>query len=133
MASDPEKDTANRSGEEHSADCDVTVQLSDCGRAEAEAVFGALSDVFAGCEDVAPRPASGREPTVWTATFDSSARSGEPAGAPRLDSPVEALLTGGQHALEEVEKALGRIFEVRSAQHVPGEHEAECRLLLASR
>lgn len=133
MASDLEKDTANRGAGEHPADCDVTVQLSDCGRAEAEAVFGALDEVFAGCEDVAPHSGTGREPTVWVATFDSSARSGEPIGAPRLDSPVEALLTGDHHAVEEVEKALGRLFDVRSAQHVPGEHEAECRLLLASR
>ncbi|MFJ8696052.1 hypothetical protein [Streptomyces roseolilacinus] len=133
MASDLGKDTANRRTGEHPADCDVTVQLSDCGRADAEVVFGVLDEVFAGCEDVAPHPTTGREPTVWMATFDSSAHSGEPSAAPRLGSPVEALLTGDHHAVEVVEKALGRLFDVRSTQHVPGEHEAECRLLLASR
>ncbi|MFV2121696.1 hypothetical protein ACE14D_25980 [Streptomyces sp. Act-28] len=133
MASDLGKDTANRRTGEHPADCDVTVQLSDCGRAEAEVVFEALDTVFAGCGDVTPHPAAGREPTVWMATFDSSAHSGEPAAAPRLGSPVEALLTGDHHAVEEVTKALGRLFEVRSTQHVSGEHETECRLLLASR
>lgn len=132
MASDPGKDTANRRAGEHPADCDVTVQLSDCGRADAKAVFEALNGVFAGCEDVAPQSA-GREPTVWMATFDSSARSGEPTAAPRLSSPVEALLTGDHHAVEEVAKALGHLFDVRSTQHVSGEHETECRLLLAPR
>ncbi|MEU2184191.1 hypothetical protein [Streptomyces thermolilacinus] len=133
MASDLGKDTANRRTGEHSADCDVTVQLSDCGRADAEAVFKALDDVFAGCEDVAPHSTSGREPTVWMATFDSSAHSGEPTATPRLSTEVEALLTGDHHSVEEVEKALGRLFEVRSTQHVSGEHETECRLLLAPR
>ncbi|AOT62550.1 hypothetical protein AB0E11_15040 [Streptomyces fradiae] len=133
MASDQGTGTANRRTGEHPAECDVTVQLSDCGRDDAVAVFGALDRVFAGCEDVAPHSAAGREPTVWMATFDSSAHSGEADPAPRLSKEVEALLTGDHQAVEKVEKALGRLFELRSAQHVPGEHETESRLLLASR
>ncbi|WP_175409512.1 hypothetical protein [Streptomyces sp. TRM64462] len=119
----------------HPADCDVTVQLSECGRTDAEAVFDALDHVFEGCEDVAPAPlpAAGPEPTVWTATFDSSAHSGEPVGPPRISAPLEATLTGDHHAVAEVEKALAQLFEVRSTQSVPGEHEKEARLLLAPR
>ncbi|GAA4935570.1 hypothetical protein ACFPM3_05890 [Streptomyces coeruleoprunus] len=121
--------------ENHPADCDVTVQLSECGREDALAVFDALDHVFVGCEDVAPapQPAAGPEPTVWMATFDSSAHSGEPAGPPRISAPIEALLTGDHHAVDEVEKALARLFEVRSTQSVSGEHEREARLLLAPR
>ncbi|WP_149180389.1 hypothetical protein [Streptomyces sp. TRM49041] len=121
--------------DDHPADCDVTVQLSECGRADAETVFDALDHVFAGCEDVAPapQPAAGPEPTVWMATFDSSAHSGDITGPPRISTPVEALLTGDHHAVDEVEKALGRLFEVRSTQSVSGEHEKESRLLLAPR
>lgn len=120
---------------EHPAHRDVTVQLSECGRADAELVFDALDHVFAGCEDVAPapQPAAGPEPTVWMATFDSTVHSGEPVGPPHLSAPVEALLTGDHHAVEEVEEALGRLFDVRSTQSVPGEHEKESRLLLAPR
>ncbi|MFG3498829.1 hypothetical protein [Streptomyces sp. NPDC047928] len=131
----------------HPSDCDVSVQLSECGREDAHTVFDALDHVFAACDEAAPGPAAaatagasgGREPTVWVATFDSStgsARSGEePAAgrAHRLTTPVTALLTGGQHAVDEVEKALARIFDVRSTQSVSGEHEKESRLLLASR
>jgi hypothetical protein len=133
MASDQGRDTGDGAGG-HRADCDVTVQLSDCGRADAEAVFDVLDQVFAGCEDVAPASGSdGPEPTVWMATFDSSALSGDPADAPRLSAPVEALLTGDSHAVDEVVKVLDRLFEVRSTQHVSGEHERESRLLLAPR
>ncbi|MFF8382393.1 hypothetical protein [Streptomyces kanasensis] len=134
MASDQGRGTGAGAAGGHPADCDVTVQLSDCGRAEAEAIFGVLDQVFAGCEDVAPAAAgSGPEPTVWMATFDSSAHSGDPSDTPRLDAPVEALLTGDSHAVDEVVKVLGRLFEVRSTQDVSGEHERESRLLLASR
>lgn len=121
---------------DHPADHDVTVQLSDCGRAQAEAVFDALDHVFEASEEpVVPvgRPA-GREPTVWMATFDSHThRSGGAVGAPRLTTPVEALLTGDHQAVAEVEKALEQLFEIRSTQSVSGEHEKESRLLLAPR
>lgn len=120
----------------HPSDCDVTVQLSDCGREDARIVFDTLDHVFVGCD----LPASGpeqrhdHEPTVWMATFDSSARSGgDLPGPPRLTTPVAAVLTGDHHAVEEVEKELGRLFEVRTSESVPGEHERELRLLLAPR
>ncbi|MFG3509454.1 hypothetical protein ACGF5F_28585 [Streptomyces sp. NPDC047821] len=119
----------------HPADCDVTVQLSDCGRRDARAVFDTLDRVFASCDVPAPGPeqAHDHEPNVWMATFDSSARSGELPGPPDLSTQVTALLTGDHHAVGEVEKALGGLFEVRSSSSVSGEHEKEARLLLASR
>ncbi|MFV0126541.1 hypothetical protein ACLGI4_02285 [Streptomyces sp. HMX112] len=126
----------NNGTNNHPSDCDVTVQLSDCGREDAQTVFATLDHVFSGGESSAPGPKTGHgaEPTVWMATFDSSARSGDDLpGPPRLASPVQALLTGDQHAVSEVEKALGQLFDVRSSESVAGEHEKEARLLLASR
>ncbi|MCH0539212.1 hypothetical protein I3F58_06505 [Streptomyces sp. MUM 203J] len=129
--------TSDRSApSDHPADHDVTVQLSDCGRAQAEVVFDALDHVFEASEEpvVPVRRPAGREPTVWMATFDSSAhRPGVAAGAPRLTAPVEALLTGDHQAVTEVEKVLEQLFEVRSTEYVSGEHEKESRLLLAPR
>ncbi|MEU0661852.1 MULTISPECIES: hypothetical protein [Streptomyces] len=119
----------------HPADCDVTVQLSDCGRQDARAVFETLDRVFTGCDMPTPGPeqAHDREPTVWMATFDSSARREERPGPPQLSTEVTALLTGDHQAVAEVEKALGGLFEIRSATSVSGEHEKEARLQLASR
>ncbi|MDN3296847.1 hypothetical protein QWM81_22920 [Streptomyces ficellus] len=120
----------------HPADCDVTVQLSDCGRQDAQTVFDTLDRVFAGCDVPASGPEQPHlhEPTVWMATFDSSARSGgELPAPPRLTTPVTAVLTGDHHAVAEVEKALDGLFEVRSASSIPGEHEKEARLVLAPR
>ncbi|MEU6486638.1 hypothetical protein [Streptomyces sp. NPDC046887] len=124
----------------HAADCDVTVQLSDCGRQDAHAVFASLDRVFAACDPVDPGAGTsgGAEPTVWMATFDSgSARqsgSGEATGEPpALSTRVNALLTGDAHAVDEVEKALARIFEVHSTESVSGEHEREARLQLGPR
>ncbi|WP_336317841.1 hypothetical protein [Streptomyces lavendofoliae] len=119
----------------HPADCDVTVQLSDCGRQDATVVFETLDRVFAGCDMPAPGPeqAHDHEPTVWMATFDSSARREDEPAPPQLGSEVTALLTGDHQAVAEVEKALGGLFEVRSATSVSGEHEREARLLLAPR
>ncbi|WP_226962828.1 MULTISPECIES: hypothetical protein [unclassified Streptomyces] len=137
MQSDRTDPASGRTAPEHPAHCDVTIQLSECGRTDAVAVFDALDHVFAGCEDVAPspRPAAGREPTVWMATFDSSTPrpAAEEPGPPPLSTPVEALLTGDHHAVAEVEKAMERLFEIRSLQSVSGEHEKESRLLLAPR
>ncbi|MCS0634902.1 hypothetical protein NX801_04345 [Streptomyces sp. LP05-1] len=124
----------NKATTDRVSECDVTVQLSECGREEARAVFGALEQVFSACDSGAPGPEHGDapEPTVWTATFDStSARSGEPTGRPRLGGEVAALLTGGQQAVDAVEQALARVFDVRSSEDVAGEHEKETRLLLA--
>ncbi|MEE1757482.1 hypothetical protein [Streptomyces sp. SP18CS02] len=119
----------------HPADCDVSVQLSECGRQDARAVFGTLERVFAGCDAGAPGPesGSGKEPTVWMATFDTSTRAGEHPQPPRLATEVTALLTGGYHAVDEVEHALAELFDVKSSESVSGDQEKECRLLLASR
>ncbi|MFF8833231.1 hypothetical protein [Streptomyces sp. NPDC015131] len=119
----------------HPAHCDVTVQLSDCGRQDARAVFESLEGVFAGCDVPAPGPeqAHDHEPTVWMATFDSSSRTGGRSEPPHLSTSVTALLTGDHNAVAVVEEALGGLFEVRSSSSVSGEHEKEARLLLSSR
>ncbi|GGU48340.1 hypothetical protein [Streptomyces lavendofoliae] len=119
----------------HPADCDVSVQLSDCGRQDATAVFEALDRVFAGRDMPSPGPeqAHDREPTVWMATFDSSTRRENEPAPSQLGAEVTALLTGDQQAVAAVEKAIGELFEVRSATSVSGEHEREARLLLAPR
>ncbi|MFJ8648840.1 hypothetical protein ACIRNI_22295 [Streptomyces sp. NPDC093546] len=126
----------NKATNNHPADCDVTVQLTDCDREEARIVFDTLDHVFSACDAPQPGPEQrhDHEPTVWVATFDSSAHSSDqPPGPPQLEHPVQALLTGDHHAVAEVEKALGRLFEVRTSESVSGEHEKESRLLLAPR
>ncbi|PRH80354.1 hypothetical protein C6N75_04680 [Streptomyces solincola] len=122
----------------HPAHCDVTVQLSDCGRQDAHAVFASLDRVFAACDPVDPGEThtGGAEPTVWMATFDSGSARGEGGSGgepPALGTRVNALLTGDAHAVDEVEKALARIFEVHSTESVSGEHEREARLQLGPR
>ncbi|MFF9915704.1 hypothetical protein [Streptomyces sp. NPDC013457] len=116
-------------------DTDVTVQLSDCDRQDAQAVFDVLDHVYR-LEDMSapgPKAASAPAPTVWMATFDTAGGRREDAGPVHLAGQVGALLTGGYHAVEEVEKTLAATFAVRSTQSVSGDQETEARLLLASR
>ncbi|MFF5504869.1 hypothetical protein ACF1E9_14155 [Streptomyces roseolus] len=115
-------------------DTDVNVQLSDCARADARAVFDVL-DRYYRLEDVEPAsPAeSGPAATVWMATFDTSGGRREAMPPPALDGKVAAVLTGGYHAVAEVEKVLAAEFGVESRQAVSGDQETEARLLLASR
>lgn len=55
-------------------DTDVTVQLCDCSREDAQAVFDVLDGVYQLEDMTAPGPkaATGPSPTVWTATFDTA-------------------------------------------------------------
>ncbi|MFD0142620.1 MULTISPECIES: hypothetical protein [unclassified Streptomyces] len=120
---------------DHHIDTDVTVQLSDCDRQDAQAVFDALDHVYR-LEDMSapgPKAASAPAPTVWMATFDTAGGRREDAGPVHLSGQVGALLTGGYHAVEEVEKTLAATFAVQSTQSVSGDQETEARLLLASR
>ncbi|MET9378533.1 hypothetical protein ACFYV5_31885 [Streptomyces sp. NPDC003035] len=116
-------------------DTDVTVQLSDCDREDAQAVFDAL-DHFYQLEDMTspgPRGATTSAATVWMATFDTAAGRREEITPVHLNGLVGATLTGGYHAVDEMEKTLAATFDVRSLQSVSGDQETEARLLLASR
>ncbi|MER5965333.1 hypothetical protein [Streptomyces sp. NPDC002057] len=116
-------------------DTDVTVQLSDCCREDAQAVFDVLDGVYQ-LEDMgtpSPQTATGPSPTVWTATFDTAGGRHEEVRPTPLTSPVGATLTGGYRAVDEVEKVLAAGFDIQSLQSVSGDQETEARLLLASR
>lgn len=116
-------------------DTDVTVQLSDCCREDAQAVFEVLDHAYR-LEDVVPpgqKEAPGPVTTVWTATFDTSGGRHEKTAPPRLAGKVGVLLTGGYHAVGEVEKTLATGFDIESRQSVSGDQETEARLLLAAR
>lgn len=114
-------------------DTDVTVQLSNCSGEDARAVFDALDRVYA-VEDVpATGPAQVPAPTVWMATFDTAAGRGATARPAHLTGQVPVLLTGGYHAVDEIEKVLAQSFDVRSLESVSGDQETEARLMIASR
>lgn len=116
-------------------DTDVTVQLSDCCKEDAQAVFGVLDRVYQ-LEDMttpSPQVATGPAPTVWTATFDTAGGRHEDVAPTHLSALVGATLTGGYHAVDEVEKVLATGFDIQSMQSVSGDQETEARLLLASR
>ncbi|MGW6391700.1 hypothetical protein ACWFR1_14605 [Streptomyces sp. NPDC055103] len=116
-------------------DTDVTVQLSDCCREDAQAVSDVLDRVYQleDMETPGPKAAQGPATTVWVATFDTAAGRQEDVGPTHLSAPVGATLTGGYHAVDEVERVLATGFDVRSLQSVSGDQETEARLLLASR
>ncbi|MFJ7065828.1 hypothetical protein [Streptomyces sp. NPDC101115] len=116
-------------------DTDVTVQLSDCCREDAQAVFDVLDRAYQ-LEDMAmpgPHAATAPAATVWMATFDTAGGRHEESPAVPLTGMVGALLTGGYRAVDEVEKVLARSFDIQSLQSVSGDQETEARLLLASR
>lgn len=116
-------------------DTDVTVQLSDCCREDAQAVFDVLDHTYQ-LEDVAaPGSQAPTVPatTVWTATFDTAGGRHEKTSPVPLTGMVGAVLTGGYHAVDEVEKVLARTFDIQSLQSVSGDQETEARLLLVSR
>ncbi|MER8044531.1 hypothetical protein [Streptomyces sp. NPDC094032] len=116
-------------------DTDVTVQLSDCCREDAQAVFEVLDHTYQLEDMTAPGPkaATGPATTVWMATFDTAGGRREETPPVHLSAMVGATLTGGYHAVDEVEKVLARTFAIQSLQSVSGDQETEARLLLASR
>ncbi|MFE1346840.1 hypothetical protein [Streptomyces sp. NPDC058757] len=115
-------------------DTDVNVQLSDCRQEDARAVFGVLDRYYL-LEDVEALAQAGAESvaTVWMATFDTSGGRREEVSPPPLGGKVVATLTGGYHAVGEVEKVLAAGFDIESLQAVSGDQETEARLLLAPR
>ncbi|MCX2180513.1 hypothetical protein KV205_08225 [Streptomyces sp. SKN60] len=116
-------------------DTDVTVQLSDCCREDAQAVFDVLDRTYQLEDIVTPGPEAATSPatTVWMATFDTAGGRHEETAPVPLTGMVGALLTGGYHAVDEVERVLARTFDIQSLQSVSGDQETEARLLLASR
>lgn len=116
-------------------DTDVTVQLSECCREDAQAVFEVLDHAYQLEDMTEPGPQAATAPatTVWMATFDTAGGRHEQTSPPRLTGKVGALLTGGYRAVDEVEKVLARSFDIESLQSVSGDQETEARLLLASR
>ncbi|MFE6099559.1 hypothetical protein [Streptomyces laurentii] len=116
-------------------DTDVTVQLSECCREDARAVFDVLDHTYR-LEGLAP-PGTQAETvpatTVWTATFDTAGGRHEQSSPAPLTGMVGAVLSGGYHAVDEVEKVLARSFAVQSVESVSGDQETEARLLLATR
>ncbi|MFD0370227.1 hypothetical protein [Streptomyces sp. NPDC059071] len=116
-------------------DTDVTVQLSECCREDAQAVFEVLDRAYQ-LEDITtpgPQAATAPAATVWMATFDTAGGRHEESPPVPLTGMVGALLTGGYHAVDKVEKVLARSFDIQSLQSVSGDQETEARLLLASR
>ncbi|MFD8644673.1 hypothetical protein ACFV14_30725 [Streptomyces zaomyceticus] len=115
-------------------DTDVTVQLNDCCREDAQAVFEVLDGVYQAEDMTAPPQAgTGPSPTVWTAIFDTAGGRRQEVSPTHLTSPVGATLSGGYHAVDEVQKVLAAGFDIQSLQYVSGDQETEARLLLASR
>ncbi|MET8968345.1 hypothetical protein ACIQK9_30305 [Streptomyces hydrogenans] len=115
-------------------DTDVNVQLSDCRQEDARAVFGVLDHYYLLEDAETPSPAgTGPVTTVWMATFDTAGGSREEVAPPALAGKVVATLTGGYHAVGEVEKVLAAGFDIESLQAVSGDQETEARLLLAPR
>lgn len=116
-------------------DTDVTVQLSDCCREDAQAVFDVLDHTYQLEDITTPGPEAATSPatTVWMATFDTAGGRHEETAPVQLTGMVGALLTGGYHAVDEVERVLARSFDIQSLQSVSGDQETEARLLLASR
>ncbi|MFF8609881.1 hypothetical protein ACF06X_28595 [Streptomyces sp. NPDC015346] len=116
-------------------DTDVCVQLSDCSREDAQAVFDVLDHVYELEDMKVPGTQAATTPgvNVWTATFDTAAGPHEEVRPVPLTGMVGAVLIGGYHAVDEVEKTLATSFDIQSLQSVSGDQETEARLLLASR
>ncbi|MBD0708839.1 MULTISPECIES: hypothetical protein [unclassified Streptomyces] len=116
-------------------DTDVTVQLSGCCQEDAQAVFDVLDGVYQLEDGAPPSPEGSTGPavTVWAATFDTAGGPHRGVRPTHLSAPVGATLTGGYHAVDEVEKVLAVGFDIQSLQAVSGDQETEARLLLASR
>ncbi|MFD7919341.1 hypothetical protein ACFV3R_08970 [Streptomyces sp. NPDC059740] len=112
----------------------VTVQLSDCGESDADAVFTALGSAFASdrAPDQHPHTTPGTHPTVWSSVFDVSQTVGDPAPA-ELQGAVNAEVQGGIQAVHLLEDALRRAFTVEEEGVVAGDQEREVQLSLRSR
>lgn len=114
---------------------EVTVQLSECGGEDAEALFDMLGALFrTDWDPEAARGAAGTAagPDVWMAQFDVTA-GGERAEAVALGTPVAAELQGSPQAVEKLRGVLEEAFTVAEELTVAGDQERQTRLRLSRR
>ena len=115
----------------------VSVQLSACGREDADTVFAALDAAFpervggAGRTGRPGRTGGAERPTVWSTTVDAGRRDG-PGPLRTLGTEVLADLSGGYQAVGLVREALAETFRVEDRGAVSGDQETDVRLALAS-
>lgn len=112
----------------------VSVQLTDCAREDADAVFAALGTAFPLVADPAghaPGSLNGR-PTVWSTTVDVET-PGEAPGGSGLAGAVIADLSGGYHAVGQVRRALENCFSTEDKGSASGDQEVEVRLRITPR
>ncbi|KAF4409105.1 MULTISPECIES: hypothetical protein [Streptomyces] len=109
----------------------VSVQLTDCARQDADAVFSALGTAFPTVVEPSahgPEAADGR-PTVWSTTVDVE-RAGEITAGASLSGPVVADISGGYQAVEQVRRALKGCYHAEEEGGASGDQEKELRLRL---
>ncbi|GAA2619117.1 hypothetical protein [Streptomyces axinellae] len=112
-------------------DREVSVQLSECGGADAESVFESLCALFP--SDWESGGALGQA-DVWMAQFDTARGSGGRRPAPvALDAPVAAEIQGPPTAVDTLHRVLGDAFTVREELRVAGDQETQLRLWLENR
>jgi hypothetical protein len=106
------------------------VQLSECGGADAEAVFEVLDALFP--SDWEPG-AERLKADVWMAQFDIAQGSEQRPEPTVLATPVAAELQGPPGAVDKLHRVLDDAFTVREELHVAGDQETQLRLRLESR
>lgn len=114
---------------------EVSVQLSECRRGDAQRVLTALCDAYdpEGETPELRRDTAGvRNPTVWSWFVDvaRAPRDPEPAS---LEGAVAAELQGATPAVNTVERSLRHAFTVRQEHLVCGDQETDLRVRLESR
>ncbi|MFF2852186.1 hypothetical protein ACFVT5_38620 [Streptomyces sp. NPDC058001] len=112
---------------------EVVVELSDCSKDDAGQVFRVLRSVFVcdrAAED-APRDVVGGRPSIWAATFDTTAIQGAPA-ATALAATVTAEVQGGYQAVDRLRAALSAAFTVAEEGMAAGDQEKDVQLRLKS-
>ncbi|WP_326689911.1 MULTISPECIES: hypothetical protein [unclassified Streptomyces] len=111
-------------------DREVSVQLSECGGADAEVVFEVLDALFpSDWKSGAER----RKADVWMAQFDIAQGTGRRPEPVALATPVAAELQGPPTAVDKLLRVLDDAFTVREELHVAGDQETQLRLRLESR
>ena len=111
-------------------DREVSMQLSECGGTDAEAVFEALGALFP--SDWEPDGAPARA-DVWMAQFDIAQGGGRRPAPVALDAPVAAELQGPPTAVDTLHRVLADAFTVHEELRVAGDQETQLRLRLESR
>ncbi|KNE78943.1 MULTISPECIES: hypothetical protein [Streptomyces] len=112
----------------------VSVQLTDCARDDAQAVFAALGRAFPLVVEPAGHGAGATDgrPTVWSTTVDVARSGGHVDGGP-LTGAVIADLSGGYQAVGKVREALEECFHAEDKGSASGDQEMEIRLRITPR